>query len=301
MVKRRVSFLTSVSISFSVASSTTVTFITHVLRLLLVKNPSIIVKNNPTQPRRCSGTLNRQQNLSTATRHSNDKWATRVTRQKFWRAATRFEIPIPWSNPITYDEHRCRWDYGENLSAPSPHQNLIAENCPAPTSASGYAIVNNTRSVAQTRSNRTSPCAQSPSSSLRTTIIRGFLDRFSSRVTVTMEGKTLQMRWLLVFLLRLNITHSSWQFSQIFHFFSVDMLAHAINNPAPSTTILISGNRDFAYALSILRLRNYRIVLITLSNAYPSLRAQGWLDFWCIGSGWSKFVSPTNFTSTCKN
>ena len=46
---------------------------------------------------------------------------------------------------------------------------------------------------------------------------------------------------------------------------------------APSTIVLISGNRDFA--LSILRLRLYRVVLITLSNAYPSLKAQASLCF----------------------
>ena len=57
------------------------------------------------------------------------------------------------------------------------------------------------------------------------------------------------------------------------------MLAHAIDNPAPSTIVLISGDRDFAYALSILRLRRYNIVLITLSNAHPSLKAQASLCF----------------------
>jgi NYN domain len=57
------------------------------------------------------------------------------------------------------------------------------------------------------------------------------------------------------------------------------MLAHAIDNPAPSTVVLISGDRDFAYALSILRLRRYHVVLITLSNAHPSLRAQTSLCF----------------------
>ena len=57
------------------------------------------------------------------------------------------------------------------------------------------------------------------------------------------------------------------------------MLAHAIDNPAPSTIVLISGDRDFAYALSILRLRRYHIVLITHSNAHLSLRAQASLTF----------------------
>jgi hypothetical protein len=57
------------------------------------------------------------------------------------------------------------------------------------------------------------------------------------------------------------------------------MLAHAIDNAAPSTIVLISGDPDFAYALSILRFRRYRIVLITHSNAHQSLRAQASTSF----------------------
>jgi len=62
---------------------------------------------------------------------------------------------------------------------------------------------------------------------------------------------------------------------------AVDMLAHAIDNPAPSTVMIITGDRDFAYAMSILRLRSYRVILITLANAHPSLTAQSsfWLDW----------------------
>ena len=52
------------------------------------------------------------------------------------------------------------------------------------------------------------------------------------------------------------------------------MLAYALDNQAPSTIVLISGDRDFAYALAMLRLRRYRVILITLSNAHPSLKAQ---------------------------
>ena len=57
------------------------------------------------------------------------------------------------------------------------------------------------------------------------------------------------------------------------------MLAYAIDNDAPSTIVLISGDRDFAYALSILRFRRYRIVLITLPNAHQSLRAQASISY----------------------
>ena len=57
------------------------------------------------------------------------------------------------------------------------------------------------------------------------------------------------------------------------------MLAYAIDNPAPSTLVLISGDRDFAYALSILRLRRYQVVLVTLPNAHPSLTSQASIRF----------------------
>ena len=76
------------------------------------------------------------------------------------------------------------------------------------------------------------------------------------------------------------------------------MLAYAIDNLAPSTIILISGDRDFAYALSTLRLRRYRIVLITLSNAHPSLRVQASLCFdWA--SDVLELVDPTGGDVLC--
>jgi hypothetical protein len=57
------------------------------------------------------------------------------------------------------------------------------------------------------------------------------------------------------------------------------MLAYAIDNPAPSTIILITGDRDFAYALSILKHRRYQIVLVTLPNAHASLVHQACVTF----------------------
>jgi hypothetical protein len=52
------------------------------------------------------------------------------------------------------------------------------------------------------------------------------------------------------------------------------MLAYAIDNPAPSTIILISCDRDFAYAVSILRLRRYRVVIISPPSIHSSLKVQ---------------------------
>ncbi|KAJ2927610.1 hypothetical protein H1R20_g9479, partial [Candolleomyces eurysporus] len=64
----------------------------------------------------------------------------------------------------------------------------------------------------------------------------------------------------------------------------VDVLAYAMDNLATNSTIvMISGDRDFAYAISVLCLRKYQVVVMTLPNAHPSLVAQAsatfsWLD-----------------------
>lgn len=54
----------------------------------------------------------------------------------------------------------------------------------------------------------------------------------------------------------------------------VDMLTYAIDNPAPATIVLISGDRDFVYAVSVLRLRKYRVVLVAPHCAHASLKSQ---------------------------
>ena len=59
-------------------------------------------------------------------------------------------------------------------------------------------------------------------------------------------------------------------------YISVDMFGYAIDNPAPATVILISGDRDFAYAVSVLRLRRYQVVIVAPSVPSPhaSLKSQ---------------------------
>lgn len=52
------------------------------------------------------------------------------------------------------------------------------------------------------------------------------------------------------------------------------MLAYAIDNQTPATIILISGDRDFAYAVSILRLRNYCVVIVAPPITHASLKSQ---------------------------
>ncbi|KAG1756175.1 NYN domain-containing protein [Suillus occidentalis] len=56
----------------------------------------------------------------------------------------------------------------------------------------------------------------------------------------------------------------------------VDMIAFAVDNPSPATIILIAGDRDYAYAISTLRLRQYTVVLIVppAPNIPQSLESQ---------------------------
>ncbi|KAG2112859.1 hypothetical protein DEU56DRAFT_200304 [Suillus clintonianus] len=56
----------------------------------------------------------------------------------------------------------------------------------------------------------------------------------------------------------------------------VDMLAFSNDHPSPATIILIAGDRDYAYAVSILRLRQYNVVLIVppTPNIPQSLESQ---------------------------
>src|SRR5882762_619492 len=54
----------------------------------------------------------------------------------------------------------------------------------------------------------------------------------------------------------------------------VDIMAHAMDNNPPFTIFLITGDRDFAYLVSILTLRQYHVVLIVPTNHHSSLTYQ---------------------------
>lgn len=55
---------------------------------------------------------------------------------------------------------------------------------------------------------------------------------------------------------------------------SVDMLAFAGDNPIPATIVLITGDGDFLYAVSTLRLRKYRLILLAPRMSSASLKFQ---------------------------
>ena len=52
------------------------------------------------------------------------------------------------------------------------------------------------------------------------------------------------------------------------------MLEFAMDTPPPTTIVLISGDRDFAYVLSKMRLRRCTVVLVCPAQVHPSLTNQ---------------------------
>ncbi|KAI0687190.1 NYN domain-containing protein [Cytidiella melzeri] len=52
----------------------------------------------------------------------------------------------------------------------------------------------------------------------------------------------------------------------------VDMMTFAMDNEAPATVIVLSGDRDFVYAISTLRLRGYHVVVIAPKQGHINLR-----------------------------
>ncbi|XP_010457018.1 PREDICTED: uncharacterized protein LOC104738555 [Camelina sativa] len=61
----------------------------------------------------------------------------------------------------------------------------------------------------------------------------------------------------------------------------VDMLLWAVDNPAPATFMLISGDRDYSYALHQLRMRRYNILLAQPDKAsVPLISAAKTIWLW---------------------
>ncbi|KAF8162982.1 NYN domain-containing protein [Crassisporium funariophilum] len=155
------------------------------------------------------------------------------------------------------------------------------ENCPAPSNASGYAIVNNIRSVAQ------------PYGSIKAfKAYLGVSELFPESRASTLRSELQSSGVSLI-----DCPHNGRK-DVADKMILVDMLAHAIDNPAPSTIVLISGDRDFAYALSVLRLRRYRVILLTLSNAHSSLTAQATIRFDWISDILKPIHAPSKHFTT---
>ncbi|KAJ2917206.1 hypothetical protein MD484_g3172, partial [Candolleomyces efflorescens] len=137
-----------------------------------------------------------------------------------------------------------------------------AENCPSPTGWSGYEVVKRIRGLVQefgpVKLFKAYLSISEQSSQPSKATLRSELQASGVSLTDTPHNGRKEVADKMII---------------------VDMLTHAMDNPAPATILLISGDRDYAYAISVLRLRQYDIVLFTNSNAHSSLTSQASVTF----------------------
>lgn len=65
----------------------------------------------------------------------------------------------------------------------------------------------------------------------------------------------------------------------------VDLIIHALDHPAPTTFLIITADRDFGYAIATLRLRKYRVVLLSPPGTHPDVTSQA-----SVNIDWNKAV-----------
>ncbi|OJA16616.1 hypothetical protein AZE42_10976 [Rhizopogon vesiculosus] len=155
---------------------------------------------------------------------------------------------IPSPNESRMSDHRkvaVFWDY---------------ENCSPPLSSQGYAIVSGIRRIAHVFG--------------RVMAFKTYLDmstQSQSSRSITFRSELQSSGVSMV-----DCPHNGRK-DVVDKMILVDMLAFALDHhDSPATIILITGDRDCAYAMSTLRLRQYTVVLITPSgpNTPQSLQSQ---------------------------
>ncbi|KAH9951355.1 NYN domain-containing protein [Amylocystis lapponica] len=130
------------------------------------------------------------------------------------------------------------------------------ENCPPPSSISGYDLIDSICQIAHEFGSVKLFKAYFESSDMSSPRMLGFLSELqSSGVSLT------------------NCPHVGRK-DVVDKMILVDMLMFAMDTPAPSTIILIAGDRDYVYAVSMLRLRCYRVVLVVPNAVHPSVKRQ---------------------------
>ncbi|KAI0721520.1 hypothetical protein C8T65DRAFT_199576 [Cerioporus squamosus] len=163
----------------------------------------------------------------------------------------------------SFDDVAIFWDY---------------ENCTPPCSNPGYDVVNNIREVAHAYGSVKLFKAYlelSEQSSSKSIGLRSELQSCGVSLTdCPHNGRKDVADKMMIGVLHCVHMQSSGCSCPIHYPLLVDMLTYAIDNPAPATIVLISGDRDFVYAVSVLRLRRYRVVLVAPNTAHASLKSQ---------------------------
>ncbi|KAJ7582918.1 limkain-b1-type NYN domain-containing protein, partial [Mycena floridula] len=124
----------------------------------------------------------------------------------------------------------------------------ISENCPTPARTSSFATVEAIRSIAH----RFGAVQVFKAYTGLNTANRGELQ--SAGVTV------------------IDCPHNGRK-DVVDHMMMIDMVWHVVDNPS-STIVVISADRDFSYAISSMRNRRYKVILVTRDSAHSSLKAQ---------------------------
>ncbi|KAI0818847.1 NYN domain-containing protein [Irpex lacteus] len=131
------------------------------------------------------------------------------------------------------------------------------ENCEVPATVDGFVVANGIRRLAHKYGSVKTFRAYSSmpeASSLRTTNVRSDLQACGVSI--------------------IDCPHNGRK-DTVDKMMMVDMLAFGTDNTAPSTILLISGDGDFLYAVSTLRLRKYDIILLAPSQcSHLGLKAQ---------------------------
>ncbi|ORX83467.1 DUF537-domain-containing protein [Anaeromyces robustus] len=132
-------------------------------------------------------------------------------------------------NELEYSNEKCAvfWDF---------------ENCPPPSGMPGYYVVENLRKVIHRFGSMIA--------------LKAYL-----QITDSTSKKSLRSELQSSGVSLIDCPHNGRK-DAADKMILVDMLAFALDTPPPATIVLISGDRDFVYALSTLRNRKYNIVLI---------------------------------------
>ncbi|KAK7043682.1 hypothetical protein VNI00_008293 [Paramarasmius palmivorus] len=132
------------------------------------------------------------------------------------------------------------------------------ENCQVPFSASGFSVVNQIRGVVHQFGGIKLFRAYADLSELSSPRL------LSVRSELQCSGVSL-----------IDCPHNGRK-NVVDQMIIVDMLAYAIDHSTLDTILLISGDRDFAYAIATLRSRMYKVIVMAPSAPSPhvSLRAQ---------------------------
>ncbi|KAG0705181.1 NYN domain-containing protein, partial [Suillus ampliporus] len=161
------------------------------------------------------------------------------------------------------------------------------ENCSPPLNSQGHAIVNGIRRIAHVFGYVTS--------------FKAYLDMSTQSPKSVGFRSDLQSSGVSL----IDCPHNGRK-EVVDKMILVDMITFAVDNPSPATIILIAGDRDYAYAVSTLRLRQYSVVLIVppAPNIPQSLESQAsvvvdW-NYAVLGKRTEADTSPAASTGTPK-